>query len=74
MGNFQVYDALSILFELEKPLVEHLEGFILLSKKGGELQKKFQNSSPKFLIQELKRIPPLDQQNLVHRWWEECLQ
>jgi hypothetical protein len=38
MGNFQVYDALSILFELEKPLVKHLEGFILMPKKGGELQ------------------------------------
>jgi hypothetical protein len=37
MGNFQVYDALSILFKLEKPLVEYLEGFILLPKKGGEL-------------------------------------
>jgi hypothetical protein len=37
MGNFQVYDAINILFELEKPLVEHLEGFILLLKEGGEL-------------------------------------
>jgi hypothetical protein len=37
MGNFQVYDALSILFKLEKPLVEHFEGFILLPRKGGEL-------------------------------------
>jgi hypothetical protein len=37
MGNFQVYDALSILFELEKPPVEHLEGFILLPRKDSEL-------------------------------------
>jgi hypothetical protein len=37
MGNFQVYDALSILFELEKPHVKHLEGFILLPTKGDEL-------------------------------------
>jgi hypothetical protein len=37
MGNFQVCDALSIFFELEKPPVEHLESFILLSKEGGEL-------------------------------------
>jgi hypothetical protein len=37
MGNFQIYDALNILFKLEKPLVEHLEGFILLPKEGGEL-------------------------------------
>jgi hypothetical protein len=31
--SFQVYDALGILFELEKPPVEHLKGFILLPKK-----------------------------------------
>jgi hypothetical protein len=37
MGNFQVCDPLSILFKLEKSPVEHLEGFILLSKEGGEL-------------------------------------
>jgi len=37
MGNFQVFGALSIIFKLEKPLVEHLEGFILLSREGGEL-------------------------------------
>jgi hypothetical protein len=37
MGNFQVCDALSILFKLEKPLIEHLEGFILLPRKGSEL-------------------------------------
>jgi hypothetical protein len=36
MGSFQVCDALSILFK--KPLVKHLEGFILLLKKGGELE------------------------------------
>jgi hypothetical protein len=29
--------ALSILFKLEKPPIEHLEGFIPLPKKGGEL-------------------------------------
>jgi hypothetical protein len=37
MGSFQVCDGLSILFELEKLPVEHLEGFILLLKEGGEL-------------------------------------
>jgi hypothetical protein len=37
MGNFQVYDVLSILFKLEKPLAKHLKGFILLLKEGGEL-------------------------------------
>jgi hypothetical protein len=37
MGNFQVGDVLSILFKLEKPPIEHLEGFILLLREGGEL-------------------------------------
>jgi hypothetical protein len=37
MGSFQICDALSILFKLEKPLVEHLEGFIFLQREGGEL-------------------------------------
>jgi hypothetical protein len=37
VGSFQVGDVLGILFEFEKPPVEHLEGFILLSKEGGEL-------------------------------------
>jgi hypothetical protein len=41
MGSFQVCDALSILFKLEKPFVKHLEGFILLPKKGGKLQNFF---------------------------------
>jgi hypothetical protein len=37
MGSFQVDDALGILFESEKPPIEHLESFILLPKEGGEL-------------------------------------
>jgi hypothetical protein len=37
MGSFQVCDALSILFKLEKPPIKHLEGFILLSIEGGKL-------------------------------------
>jgi hypothetical protein len=37
VGSFQVGDALGILFEFEKPPVEHLESFILLPRKGGEL-------------------------------------
>jgi len=37
VGSFQVCDALGILFEFEKPPVEHLEGFILLPKEGGKL-------------------------------------
>ncbi len=72
MGNFQVCDALSILFELENLPVKHLEGFILLSKEGGELQI-FQNFWSKILAQEFERNPPLDQQQLVYQWWEEFL-
>jgi len=37
MGRFHVCDAVSILFNLEKPPVKHLEGFILLLKEGGKL-------------------------------------
>jgi len=48
MGSFQVYDALSILFKLEKPPIEHLEGFIFLSKEAGKLQKNFTILNRKF--------------------------
>jgi hypothetical protein len=41
MSNFQVCDALNILFKLENFHVEYLEGFILLPREGGELQKIF---------------------------------
>jgi hypothetical protein len=34
LGSFQVYDALNIVFKLEKPLVEQLEGFILVLREG----------------------------------------
>jgi hypothetical protein len=37
MRNFEVCDALSILFKPEKPHVEHLEGFIFLAREGDEL-------------------------------------
>jgi hypothetical protein len=37
MGNFQVCDALNIFFKLEKPHVEQLQGFMLLSKERDEL-------------------------------------
>jgi hypothetical protein len=65
---------MSIIFKLEKPPVEHLEGFILLLKEGGELQKIFKTFHQKFQLKNLKEFPPLDQQKLMHRWWEECLQ
>jgi len=73
MGSFQVCDVMNIVFKLEKPLVEHFEGFILLLRERGELQKFFQNSSLEIPTQELERIPPLDQQKLVHQWLKECL-
>jgi hypothetical protein len=57
MGNFQVCDALSILFELEKPPIEHLEGFIFLPKKGGELQNFFKTLNRKFQLKNLKKFP-----------------
>jgi hypothetical protein len=37
VGSFKVGDVLGILFEFEKPHVDHLEGFILLLREGGEL-------------------------------------
>jgi hypothetical protein len=37
MHSFQVHDALSILFELDKPPIEHFEGFLLLLREGGKL-------------------------------------
>jgi hypothetical protein len=57
MDNFQVCDALSILFKLEKPPIEHLEGFILLPREGGELQKNFRTLNPKFQFKNSKEFP-----------------
>ncbi len=56
MGSFQVCDALGILFEFEKPLIEHLEGFILLPREGGELQKIFRTFDWKFQLKNLKEF------------------
>jgi hypothetical protein len=60
MGSFQVCDALNILFKLEKPLIEHLEGFILRSKEGGKLQKNFKTLDQKFHLKNSKKFPQLD--------------
>jgi len=57
MGSFQVDDAMGILFEFEKPPVEHLEGFILLSREGGELQKIFRTFDWKFQLKNSKEFP-----------------
>jgi hypothetical protein len=57
MGNFQVYDALSIFFKLEKPPIKHLQGFILLLRKGGELQKKIKTFDQKFQLKNSKEFP-----------------
>ncbi len=56
MGNFQVCDAMSILFELEKPLVEHFEGFIFLPREGSELQNFFRTLNRKFQLKNLKEF------------------
>jgi len=60
MGSFQVCDVMSIFFKLEKPPIQHLEGFIISSKKGGELQKIFKTFHQKFQLKNLKKFPPLD--------------
>jgi hypothetical protein len=57
MGNFHVCDALGILFELKKPLVEHLEGFIPFLREGGELQNFFKTLDQKFQLKNLKEFP-----------------
>ncbi len=57
MGSFQVCDALSIPFKLEKPLVKHLEGFIFLPREGGELQKNFRTLNRKFQLKNSKEFP-----------------
>ncbi len=57
MGSFQVCDALSILFELKKPPIKHLEGFILLLKKGDELHNFFKTFDRKFQIKNSKEFP-----------------
>jgi hypothetical protein len=59
MGNFQVYDALNILFKLKKPPIKHLEGFILLRKKGGKLQNFSRTLDQKFQFKNLKEFPNL---------------
>jgi hypothetical protein len=57
MGNSQVYDALSILFKLEKPPVKHLEGFILMPREGGDLQIFFRTFDQKFQLKNSKKFP-----------------
>jgi hypothetical protein len=56
-GQLPMCDVLGILFELEKPPVEHLEGFMLLSKEGGELQNFFRTLDRKFHLRNLKEFP-----------------
>jgi hypothetical protein len=57
VDSFQVCDVLSILFKLEKLLVEHLEGFILLPKEGDELHNFFGILDRKFQLKNLKEFP-----------------
>jgi len=56
MRSFQVGDALGILFEFEKPPVKHFEGFILLSREGGELQNFFRTFDWKFQLKNSKEF------------------
>jgi len=63
MGNFQVCDALSILFKLEKPPLKHLDGFILLPREGGKLQKNFKILNRKFQFKNSKEFPHLINKN-----------
>jgi hypothetical protein len=57
MGSFQVCDVMNIFFRLEKPLVEHFEGFILLPKESGELQNFFKTLNGKFQLKKSKELP-----------------
>jgi hypothetical protein len=57
MGKFEVCDALSILFKLEKPLVKHFEGFILLPREGGKLHNFFRTFDRKFQLKNSKEFP-----------------
>jgi hypothetical protein len=57
MGSFQVCEVMNILFKLEKPHVEHLEGFIFLPIEGGELQFFFKTLNRKFQLKNLKEFP-----------------
>jgi hypothetical protein len=57
MGSFQVCDALSILFNFDKPHVEHLEGFILLPKETSELNFFFKTLNQKFQLKNSKEFP-----------------
>jgi hypothetical protein len=72
MGSFQVSDALGILFEFEKPLVKHLEGFILVPREGGELQIFFETFDWKFQLKNSEEFPHWISKSW-HAWWEECL-
>jgi hypothetical protein len=57
VGSFQVSDALGILFEFEKLPIQHLEGFILLPKEGGELKNFFKTFDYKFQLKNSKEFP-----------------
>jgi hypothetical protein len=57
MSSFQVCDVLNIFFKLEKPLIEHLEGFIFLSKEGDKLKNFFRTLNWKFQLRNLKVFP-----------------
>jgi hypothetical protein len=61
MGNFQVCDALSILFELEKFPIEHLEGLIFYRELGifcCEFPHFFASFAESWALNSLKEMVP----------------
>jgi hypothetical protein len=68
MGSFQVCDALSILFKLEKPPIKHLEGFILLSIEGGKLQFFLKTFNRKFKLKNSEEFPHW----INKSWYIDC--
>jgi hypothetical protein len=57
MGSFQVCSALNTFFKLEKPPIEHLEGFIILPKKGDKLHNFIRIFDQKFQFKNSKESP-----------------
>ncbi len=73
IGSFQVCDALSILFELEKLHVEHFEGFIFLLREGSELQNLFKTLDQKFQLKNSKEFPHwISKSYYINGGWNVC--
>jgi hypothetical protein len=57
MGSFQVYDALSIFFKLEKPLVGILRVVSFCQEKVANCKKIFRTFHRKFQLKNSKKFP-----------------